>query len=61
MPHKSLKTDFLFKPNTTMNYHDSRWRSNERYHFDSRFSILKPFLEAFKSIYIFKIIELIIV
>ena len=39
-----------------MNYHDSRWRNNKRYHLDSYFSFFQPLLEAFKSIYILKII-----
>ena len=41
-----------------MNYHDNRWRNNERNHFDSHFSFLKPFLEDFKFIYILKIFQL---
>ena len=49
---------FLFKPNATMNYHDSRWRNNERNHLDSYFSVLKPLLEAFKFMYILWIIQL---
>ena len=40
-----------------MNYHDNRWRNNERNHLDSHFS-LKPLLEEFKFIYILKIIQL---
>ena len=39
-------------------YHDSRWRNNERNQLDSWFSFSKPILEAFKSINILKIIEL---
>ena len=36
---KSLTTDlFVFKPNATTNYHDSRWCNNERDHLDSCFS-----------------------
>ena len=41
-----------------MNYHDSQWHNNERNHLDSYFSFLKPHLEAFKFIYISKIIQL---
>ena len=41
-----------------MNYHDSRWRHNERNHLDSHFSFLKPLLEDFKFISILKIIQL---
>ena len=41
-----------------MNYHDSRWRNNERNHLDSHFSFLKPLLEDFTFIYILKIINL---
>ena len=39
-----------------MNYHDSQCHNNECNHLDSYFSFLKPLLEAFKSIYILKII-----
>ena len=41
-----------------MNYQDSRWRNNKRYHLDSYFSSLKPLLEDFKFIYILEIIQL---
>ena len=41
-----------------MNYHDSWWRNNEHNHLYSIFSFLKPLLEAFKFIYILKIILL---
>ena len=41
-----------------MNYHDSRWRKNERHHLDSHFSFLSPLLEDFKFIYILNIIQL---
>ena len=51
---QSLITDF--KPNATMNYHDSQWHNNELNHLDSCFSFLKPLLEAFKFINILKII-----
>ena len=58
-PPKSLsQLTFLFKPNATMNYHDSRWHNNERNQLDSCFSFLKPHLEVFKFIYILKIILL---
>ena len=56
-PLKSLTTDFLFKPNATMNYHDSL-RNNEHNIFDSYFTFLKPLLDTFKFIYILKIIQL---
>ena len=46
----------MFKPNATMNYHDSWWRNNERNQLDSWFSFSKPILEAFKFINILKII-----
>ena len=42
-----------------MNYHDRQWCNNERNHLDSRFSFLKTILEAFKFIYILKIIQLV--
>ena len=41
-----------------MNYHDSRWRNNEHYNLDSYLFFLKPLLEAFKFIFILKIIQL---
>ena len=41
-----------------MNYHDSRWCNNDRYHLDSHFSFLKPLLEDFKFISILKYIQL---
>ena len=41
-----------------MNYHGSRWRNNELDNLDPHLSFLKPILEAFKFIYIFKIIHL---
>ena len=41
-----------------MNYHDSRWRNNERNHLDPHFSFLKPLLEGFRFIYIWNIIQL---
>ena len=41
-----------------MNYHDSHWPNNERNHLGSYFSFLKPLLEAFKFIYVLKIIHL---
>ena len=41
-----------------MNYHDSRWRNNERNHLDSHFSLIKPLLWDFELIYILKIIQL---
>ena len=37
-------------------YHDSRWRNNERNQLESWFSFSKPILEAFKIIDILKII-----
>ena len=39
-----------------MNYHDIQWHNNERNHLDSWFSSWKPILEAFKFIYMLKII-----
>ena len=39
-----------------MDYHDSQWCNNERNHLDSYLSFLKPLLDAFKFIYILKII-----
>ena len=47
---KALTTDFLSKPNATMNYHDSICRNNERNHLDSYFICFKPLLGAFKFI-----------
>ena len=41
---------FLFEPNATMNYHDSKGRNNERNHLDSFFSFKFKF--KFKFIYI---------
>ena len=41
-----------------MNYHDSRWRNNERDQFDSCFFYLKPILEVFKFMYSLKSIQL---
>ena len=41
-----------------MNYHDSRWRNNERNNLDSYFFFLKHLLETFKFINILKIIQL---
>ena len=38
---------FLFKPNATMNYHDSQWCNNECNNLYSYFSFIKPALEAF--------------
>ena len=55
-PKSPSQLTFLFKPNATMNYNDSRWRNNERNHLDSCFSLLKQLLEAFKFINILKII-----
>ena len=56
-PLKSLsQLTFLFKPNVTMNYHENLWSNNERNNLDSYFSSLKQLLEAFKFIYILKII-----
>ena len=48
------------KQNAAKNYHDSRWRKNERNHLDSHFSFLKPLLEDFTFIYMYilKIIQL---
>ena len=37
-------------------YHDSRWRNNERNQLESWFSFSKPILEAFEIINILKII-----
>ena len=42
-----------------MNYHDSWWHNNERNNLESYFSFIKHHLEAFKFIYILKIIQLI--
>ena len=39
-----------------MNYHDGQWCNYEHDNIDSYFSFLKPLLEAFKFIYIVKII-----
>ena len=50
---------FLFKLNAAKNYHDSQLHNNERKNLDSIFSFIKPLLEAFKFIYILKIIQLI--
>ena len=40
-----------------MNYHGNQWRTNEHNNLDSNFFFLQPFLEAFKFIYILKMIE----
>ena len=53
----AIRVIFLFKTNATMNY-DRRWHNNERNHLDSYFPFFKPLLEAFKFIYILKIIQL---
>ena len=53
---KSFTNELLCSnQNEAMNYHDS---NNERNHFDSHFSFLKPLLKDFKFIYILKIIPL---
>ena len=52
-PEKSL-TYVQTKCNN--DYHDSRWRNNERNQLESWFSFSKPILEAFKIINILKII-----
>ena len=58
-PKKSpSQLTFLFKQNATMNYIDSRLRNYKRNNLDSCFSFLNPLLEAFKLIYILKIIQL---
>ena len=54
----SSQLTFLFKPNATINYHDSQRCNNEREKLDSYFSFLKPLLEAFKFTYILKMIQL---
>ena len=57
-PLKVPHNNFLFKPNATMNYHDSQWRNNKRNNLDSNSSFLQP---HFRFIYIFKIIQIMIV
>ena len=54
-PKSPSQVTFLFKPNATMNYHDSQWHNNKRNNLDS-YSFLKPLLEAFEYIIILKII-----
>ena len=41
-----------------MNNTDKQWSNNERNILDSHFSFLKPLLDVFKFIYIWKIIQL---
>ena len=45
-----------FQTKCNNDYHDSRWRNNERKQLDSWFSLSKPILEAFKIVNILKII-----
>ena len=42
-----------------MNYHGSQWRKNECNNLDLHFPFFKPLLEAFKFIFILKIIQFI--
>ena len=53
-PKKKSLTNFQTKCNN--DYHDSRWRNNERYQLDSWFSFSKPIFETFQIINIIKII-----
>ena len=53
-PPKKKSSNFQTKCNN--DYHDSRWRNNERNQLDSWFSFSKAILEAFKIINILKII-----